>query len=49
VFWQSGSSPVVSGTLGVRKGGDMYDLIYVAMLVGFFGVSEAYIRFAARL
>jgi hypothetical protein len=30
-------------------GGSMHDLIYFAMIVGFFGVSEAYIRFAARL
>ena len=27
----------------------MYDLIFLAMIVVFFGVSEAYIRFAARL
>jgi hypothetical protein len=34
---------------GVRSGGIMYDLIFLATIIGFFGISEAYIRFAARL
>jgi len=27
----------------------MYDFIFLAMIAGFFGVSEAYVRFSARL